>query len=75
MNHNYYYFSTHTTYPQIYDRLAAYAEYQKLDNETQTLLDKFVNNFTRSKRQFNSLNYCSTFYSIHKDELYELDNL
>ncbi|MFT4664519.1 MAG: hypothetical protein ACI9XB_001464, partial [Gammaproteobacteria bacterium] len=47
MNHNYYYFSTHTICPQIYARLTAYTEYQKFDEETQTLLDKFVNDFAK----------------------------
>ncbi|MEQ6122640.1 BT4734/BF3469 family protein [Pseudotenacibaculum sp. MALMAid0570] len=75
MSKNYYYFSTHTIYPQIYTRLTAYAEYQKLDEETQTLLDKFVNNFAKRNKQISTLDYCSNFLAKHKDELYELDKL
>lgn len=72
---NYYYFSTHTIYPQIYSRLTAHAEYQKLNKETQTLLDKFVKNFAKPNKQISSLDYCSKFIKEHKDELSELDNL
>jgi hypothetical protein len=75
MNNNYYYFSTHTIHPQIYTRLTAYTEYQKLDEETQTLLDKFVKDFSKRNKQISSLDYCSKFIQKHKDELYELDNL
>jgi hypothetical protein len=75
MNNNYYYFSTHTIYPQIYNRLASHAEYQKLNEETQTLLDKFVKNFAKRDKQISSLDYCSIFIKEHKDELSELDNL
>jgi hypothetical protein len=75
MNHNYYYFSTHTIRPQIYARLTAYTEYQKFDEETQTLLDKFVNDFAKRNKQISSLDYCSKFILYHKDELYELDQL
>ena len=75
MNNNYYYFSTHTIHPQIYTRLTAYTEYQKLDEETQTLLEKFVNDFAKRDKQISSLDYCSKFYFKHIDELCELDNL
>ena len=75
MSKNYYYFSTHTIYPQIYTRLTAYAEYQKLDEETQTLLDKFVKNFAKRNEQISTFDYCSNFLAKHKDELYELDKL
>ena len=75
MGKNYYYFSTHTIYPQIYTRLTAYADYQKLDEKTQTLLDKLVKNFAKRNKQISSLDYCSKFLTKHKDELYELDEL
>ncbi|MFY0603659.1 MAG: hypothetical protein JXQ93_06895 [Flavobacteriaceae bacterium] len=75
MSKNYYYFSTHTIYSQIYTRLTAYAEYQKLDEETQTLLDKFVKNFAKRNEQISTFDYCSNFLAKHKDELYELDKL
>ena len=77
MNHNYYYyFSTHTIYPQIYTRLAAFATSQKFDAETKYLLDMFVDNFTKIKnQQINPLDYCSRFITKHKDELYEIDEL
>ncbi|WP_282073918.1 BT4734/BF3469 family protein [Polaribacter atrinae] len=76
MNHNYYYFSTHTTHPQIYSRLAAYATSQKFDAETMDLLDMFVNNFKKlNTQQITPLDYCSRFIKKHKDELYELDEL
>tara|TARA_R110002050_G_scaffold96369_1_gene200398 strand:+ start:2624 stop:3007 length:384 start_codon:yes stop_codon:yes gene_type:complete len=77
MNHNYYYyFSTHTIYPQIYIRLAAHATSQKFDLETKDLLDKFLENFTKlNNEQISPLDYCSRFIMKHKDELYELDKL
>ncbi len=75
MNNNYYSFSTHTIHPQIYTRLTAHAESQKLDEETQTLLDKFVNDFVKRNKQISSLDYCSKFIAKHRDELHELDNL
>lgn len=76
MNHNYYYFSTHTIYPQIYSRLDAFATSQKFDAETKDLLNKFVNNFKKiTNQQINPLDYCSRFITKHKDELYELDEL
>ena len=75
MNNNYYYFSTHKTYPQIYDRLGSNVEYQKLQEETQNLLDKFVKEFKNRNKQLNTFDYCSGFNMKHRDELYELDLL
>lgn len=75
MNNNYYYFSTHTTHPQIYTQLTAFAEKQKFDEETKDLLDKFVDEFAKRDKQFSILEYCSKFIAKHKDELYELDKL
>lgn len=75
MNNSYYYFSTHTIDPRIYNWLSAYAQYQQLDDETQTLLDKLVKNYTKHKKQISPLDYCSSFLAKHKDELYELDKL
>ncbi|MCG1034840.1 BT4734/BF3469 family protein [Polaribacter sargassicola] len=75
MNNNYYYFSTHTTHPQVYTRLKANAAYQKLDAETQTLLEKFVKDYGKRDKQFSTLEYCSKFIAKHKVELYELYNL
>ncbi|WP_166386834.1 BT4734/BF3469 family protein [Polaribacter sp. 11A2H] len=75
MNNNYYYFSTHAIHPQIYTRLTAHAEYQKLEEETQILLDKFVKDFAKRDKQFSILEYCSKFIAKHKDELCELYKL
>lgn len=75
MNNDYYYFSTHNTYPQIYNYLTAHAACQNLGEETKSLLDKFVNGFKNRDRQFSSLDYCAKFNRKHREELYELDKL
>ena len=75
MNHNYYYFSTHTIHSQIFVRLTAFAEYQKFEEETKNLLNKFIQGFAKRNKQLSTLDYCSAFYSNHRDELYELDKL
>ena len=75
MNNNYYYFSTHTTNPQINDRLAAQVAYEKFDQETQTLLDKFVDDYAASNKNISAFDFCGRFIVKHKNELYELDEL
>ena len=75
MNSNYYYFSTHTINSQIYDWLAAYSECQKLDEETQDLLDKFVEEFPKRNKELSTKDYCTKFNTKHRYELYELNKL
>lgn len=75
MNSDYYYFSTHTINSQIYDRLAAYSEYRKLDEETQDLLDKFVEGFFSRNKELSTVDYCTKFNAKHRHELYGLEKL
>ncbi|APG66317.1 hypothetical protein LPB136_13455 [Tenacibaculum todarodis] len=75
MNNSYYYFSTHTTRPQVYHQLVASSEYQKLDEETQDLLGKFVGEFPKRNKEFSTVDYCAKFNVKHRYELYELNNL
>ena len=61
MNHNYYYFSTHTIHSQIFVRLTAFAEYQKFEEETKNLLNKFIQGFAKRNNQLSTSDYCSAF--------------
>ncbi|WP_081728253.1 BT4734/BF3469 family protein [Tenacibaculum sp. 47A_GOM-205m] len=75
MNNKYYYFSTHTTNPLIYDRLEAYKTYKTLNEETKDLLDVFVDKYPKGEATESPIDYCSKFIMKHKEELYELDKL
>lgn len=75
MSNNYYYFSTHTINPSIYDRLKAGREYLKLDEDSRAMLDLLTNNYGKRDRRENTIDYCYDFITKHKEELFELKKL
>lgn len=72
MSNNYYYFSTHTITPSIYDRLKAGREYLKLDEDSRAMLDLLTNNYGKRDRKENTIDYCYNFITKHEEEFYEL---
>lgn len=72
LNKKYYYFSTHTINQSIYARLESNYEYNNLDEETQLVVDKFVEQYPKGDYSSSPLDHCSNFIIKHKEELKSL---
>jgi hypothetical protein len=68
----YYYFSTHTINLSIYSRLEAGYEYTQLNEEDQSILDKYCIDYPKRSSNESPFDYATRFISRHKEELESL---
>jgi hypothetical protein len=72
LNTSYYYFSTHTMVDTVYNRLKAGWEYTILEEESQEMLDKLVDEYPRGDFKTSPMEYCSRFILKHEEQLEDL---